>query len=166
MVENTLKIEHNLSKVDRIILKEILSNEERPPSVILSKKLGIPLTIIQRRRKVLENEFLKEEVFFRLDKFGWRYVDFFISTTNGKTDEVAKDLLTLDPVIRVGKSIGHHTIDLKVETIVKDNGHILDMIEKMKAMDGIRDAVWSEIITSVGRKSSVPNSLIDILFKR
>jgi hypothetical protein len=28
-------------------------------------------------------------------------------------------------------------------------------------MDGIRDAVWSEIVSVVGRKISIPTSIID-----
>ena len=50
-------------------------------------------------------------------------------------------LLSMNQVTAVGKSIGEHTIDLRVETIVKDNHEILDILEKLKAMDGIRDAV-------------------------
>ena len=56
----------------------------------------------------------------------------------------------MNQVTAVEKSIGEHTIDLRVETIVKDNHELLDILEKLKAMDGIRDAVWSEIIKTVG----------------
>lgn len=98
-----------------------------------------------------------------LKKFGWRCVDFFISTTNGKTDELANDLLSFKQVTAVGKSIGEHTIDLRVETIVKDNQELLDVLEKLKAMDGIRDAVWSEIVQTVGNKMSVPSHIIEEL---
>ena len=70
---------------------------------------------------------------------------------------MANDLLSLNQVTAVGKSIGEHTIDLRVETIVKDNHELLDLLEKLKAMDGIRDAVWSEIVETVGNKMSVPS---------
>ena len=80
-------IKYDLTKVDRLILKEILSQEKTKSLDFLSKKLRIPLTTIQRRRKQMERELLKKEYFFRLDKFGWRHVDFFISTQNGKTNE-------------------------------------------------------------------------------
>jgi hypothetical protein len=163
MMEAFLKIKYGLSCVDRMILKEILSQEEKKTSDFLSKKLGIPLTTIQRRRKILEKELLMKEYFFRLDKFGWRRVDFFISTRNGKTDEVAKDLLTMEPIIFVGKSIGQHTIDVRVESIVKDNSQILDLMENMKAMGGSKDVVWSEIVRTVARKSSIPSYVIDQL---
>jgi hypothetical protein len=111
----------------------------------------------------LEKELLKKEYLFRLDKFGWRREDFFISTRNGKTDEVANDVLTMEPIIFVGKSIGQHTIDLRVESIVKDNSQILDLMEKMKAMRGINEVIWSEIVRTVSRKSSIPSYVIDQL---
>ena len=71
--------------------------------------------------------------------------------------------LSLNQVTAVGKSIGEHTIDLRVETIVKDNHEILDLLETLNAMDGIRDAVWSEIVETVGNKMSVPSYIIDRL---
>jgi len=163
MSSSALKSKHHLSSIDRMILKEILSTNERRTSEFLSKKLGIPLTTIQRRRRRLEKEFLYPNYTLSLKKFGWRRVDFFISTINGRTDDVAKDLLALRQVIFVGKSIGQQTIDLRVETIVKDNSQILDLMESIEAMDGIRDAVWSEIVKVVGKKISIPSYIIDQL---
>ena len=96
-----------------------------------------------------------------IEKFGWRRVDFFISIKNGKANTVANKLIELDEVTYVGKSIGEHTIDLRVETIVKDNILLLDLLEKIKGMDGVNDVVWSEIVSVVGRKISIPSSIID-----
>jgi DNA-binding Lrp family transcriptional regulator len=110
-------------------------------SMMLSKKLNIPANTVIRRRKRLEKDFLELKYSLPLEKFGWKRVDFFISTSSGKTDELAKELLLLNQVTAVGKRIGEHTIDLQVETIVKDNNELLDLLEKLKAMDGVRDAV-------------------------
>jgi tetrahydromethanopterin S-methyltransferase subunit G len=66
-------------------------------------------------------------------------------------------------VVYVGKSIGEHTIDLRVEIIVRDNAELLDILEKVKAMDGVSDAVWSEIVQVIGRKRSIPRRIIDML---
>ena len=96
-----------------------------------------------------------------IEKFGWRRIDFFISIRNGLVNNVAKKLMDLNDVTYVGKSIGEHTIDLRVESIVKDNVVLLDLLEQIKAMEGVRDAVWSEIVNVVGSKISIPNSIID-----
>jgi hypothetical protein len=74
---------------------------------------------------------------------------------------IANKMLDFDEVTYIGKSIGEHTIDLRVEAIVKDNGSILDLLEKIKAMEGVKDVVWSEIVNVVGRKISIPSSIID-----
>ena len=112
----------------------------------------------------MEKEFFeKKEDFFHLEKFGWRRVDFFVSTISGKIDSVAGELLALKEVISVGKSLGQHTIDLRADAIVKDNGQILDLMEGMEAFDGIKDVVWSEVVKAVGKENSVPSHIVDLL---
>ena len=156
-------VKQHLSTEDKIILKELLSSNENKTSMFLSKKLRLPALTIQRRRKRLEREFLDKEYSLCLEIFGWRRIDFFISTTNGKTDVLASDILSLDQVTKVGKSIGQHTIDLRVETVIRNNHELLDLLEKLKAMDGVRDAMWSEIVKTLGNKMSVPSYVIDQL---
>jgi hypothetical protein len=75
---------------------------------------------------------------FDIEKFGWKRVDFFISMMNGMVNTVANKMIDIDEVTYVGKSIGEHAIDLRVETIVKDNASILDFLERIKAMDAAR----------------------------
>ena len=140
---------------------ELTPNGQSISTKSISGKLGIPVTTIRRRRKRLESTFLKLQYILDIEKFGWRRVDFFISIRNGKINTVANNLLDSDEVTYVGKSIGEHTIDLRVETIVKDNSTVLDILEKIKAMDGVNDVVWSEIVSVVGRKISIPGSIID-----
>ncbi|MGA6991222.1 MAG: hypothetical protein WBX81_12435, partial [Nitrososphaeraceae archaeon] len=110
----------------------------------------------------LESEFLESHYTLKIEKFGWRRIELYISTRNGMTDAVSKNLLDFDEVTYVGKSIGQHTIDLRVEIIVRDNGQLLDLIEKVKGMDGVNDAIWSEIVQVVGRKRSIPNGVIEM----
>ncbi|HEU4823148.1 MAG TPA: hypothetical protein VFS97_06965 [Nitrososphaeraceae archaeon] len=154
-----------LSELDKEILKVLLSpdNGIKRSSLLLAKKLGIPQTTIQRRKKRLENEFLTSSYTLNIERFGWRRVDLLIYTRNGKTDSVATKLLENEEVIYVGKSIGEHTIDLRVEIIVRDNAELLDILEKVKSMDGVNDVVWSEIVQVVGRKRSIPSRIIDML---
>ena len=156
------KKESTISNLDRKLLKILLSpNDDLKSSKSLSAKLGIPMTTVRRRRKRLESKFLKMHYVLDIEKFGWKRVDFFISIRNGMVNAVANKLIDSDEVTYVGKSIGEHTIDLRVETILKDNASILDILEKIKAMDGVNDVVWSEIVSVVSRKISIPSSIID-----
>jgi DNA-binding Lrp family transcriptional regulator len=151
-----------LSQLDRKILKILLTpNGHLKSTKSISTELGIPITTIRRRRKRLESKFLKVQYVLDIEKFGWRRIDFFISIRNGLVNKVAKKLMELNDVTYVGKSIGEHTIDLRVESIVKDNVVLLDLLEQIKGMEGVRDAVWSEIVNVVGSKISIPNSIID-----
>jgi DNA-binding Lrp family transcriptional regulator len=95
-----------LSAIDKIIIKEILSPNGDKTSLSMSRKFNISMTTLQRRRKRLEKEFLERDYTFLLEKFGWRRVDFFISTSDGKTDALANQLLAMNQVTAVGKSIG------------------------------------------------------------
>ena len=153
----------NISDIDKKLLQILLSPNGNIKSNSISKELGVPITTIRRRRKRLESEFLKSYYVLDIEKFGWRRVDFFISVKNGKINSVANKLMDIDEVTYVGKSIGEHTIDLRVESIVKDNVILLDLLEKIKGMDGVNDVVWSEIVSVVGRKKSIPSSIIDKL---
>jgi DNA-binding Lrp family transcriptional regulator len=144
-------------------LKVLLNPDGGISSSYLSRKLGIPQTTIQRRRRRLEKEVLKTVYTVDLEKFGWRRADLFISTRNGKTPAVARKLLSNDLVTYVGRSIGEHTIDLRAEIIIKDNAELLDILEKVKSIDGVSDAIWSEVVHVIGRKRSIPSQIIDRL---
>jgi AsnC-type helix-turn-helix domain len=152
----------NLTPVDRKILKFLLTPDGRHSSKSLARKLGIPATTVQRRRKRLES-LLTISYTLCLKTFGWHKVDFLIATASGKTGTIGKELLKRDEVIYVGKSIGQHTIDLRVETVLEDNAEILRMMELLKAMDGIKEVVWTEIVEVVGRKMSIPSQIVDRL---
>lgn len=162
MAAGLIKRDLSISQIDRKILKILLSPPNGPRSTkSIATKLGIPVTTVRRRRKRLENKFLKLQYILDVEKFGWRRVDFFIAIEKGNVDSVGRDLIGLDDVTYVGKSIGEHTIDLRVETIVKDNSVLLNLLEKIKGMEGVKDVVWSEIVNVVGRKMSIPSSIID-----
>jgi DNA-binding Lrp family transcriptional regulator len=152
-----------LSGVDKKILKLLLIPDGIHSSKSMARELDIPASTVQRRRKRLEKQFLKVSYSLDLAKFGWHKVDFLIATESGKTGLIGKELLMRDEVVYVGKSIGQQTIDLRVETILEDNAEILRMLELLKAMSGIRDVVWTEIVEEVGSKMSIPSQIIDKL---
>jgi DNA-binding Lrp family transcriptional regulator len=152
-----------LSGVDKQILKLLLEPNSEVSSHTLEEKLGIPRSTIQRRRKHLEKEYLQHPYSLNLENLGFRRVDLLIYTGGGATQAIARELLKLDEVVYVGRSIGEHTIDLRAEVIIKDNSELLGLLELVKAMPSVRDVIWSEIVDVIGRKRSVPSSIIDRL---
>lgn len=152
-----------LSSIDRKILKILLYPDGKISSKSIATKLGLTESTVQRHRRRLEREVLTQINVLDLSRFGWHRVDFLIATESGKTGLIAKNLLKRDEVTYVGKSIGQHTIDLRIETILEDNAEILRMMELLKAVPGIKDVIWTEIVEVVGRKSSIPDKIIDKL---
>jgi AsnC-like helix-turn-helix protein len=151
-----------LTAVDKKLLKILLTPDGKHSSKSLARKLAVPASTVQRRRKRLE-KYLTISYTLCLKTFGWHKVDFLIATESGKTGTLGRELLKRDEVVYVGKSIGQHTIDLRVETILEGNAQILDMMELLKGMPGIKDVIWTEIVEVVGRKSSIPLHIIDRL---
>jgi DNA-binding Lrp family transcriptional regulator len=161
--ENEVKLPHVISPADKTILKVLLDPDGRISSHKLSNMTGLPRTTVQRRRKFLERELLSIAYTLNLKSLGFKRVDLLVFTQGGKTISIGKALLKLIPVVYVARAIGEHTIDLKVEVIVRDNKELLNLTEEMKAMDGIRDVVWSETVEVIGVKKSIPSEIIDSL---
>ena len=147
-----------LSDLDRKMLRLLLDSEGHIPTHELSEQLGIPLSTVQRRRKRLESEYLIKHYSLDPMKFGYRRIDLLIYTEGGGTIEIGKELLERDEVTYAARTIGEHTIDLRVEVFVKDNGILLNLLEDVKAMKGVRDVVWTEVVETIGRKSP-PNHI-------
>ncbi|MGA2665571.1 MAG: hypothetical protein ABSF83_11560, partial [Nitrososphaerales archaeon] len=135
-----------LTLLDKQILKILLDPEG------VENKLGIPHSTIQRRRRRLERTYLERTYSLNLSNLGYRRVDLLIYTGGGATHAIAQELLKRDEVVYVGRSIGEHTIDLRAEVIIKDNSELLGLLELVKAMESVRDVIWSEIVDVIGKK--------------
>jgi len=149
-----------LSQIDRKMLRLLLDSEGRIPTHELSLQLGIPLSTVQRRRKKLEETYLIKTYSLDPIKLGFRRIDLLIYTEGGETMNIGNELLKREEVTSAFRTIGEHTIDLRVEVFVKDNGILLDLIEEVKAMKGVRDVVWTEVVATIGMKSSPSHALI------
>ena len=148
-----------LSDLDRKMLRLLLDSRGNIPTHEMSVRLDVPLSTVQRRRKRLEDEYLIKHYSLDPLKFGFRQIDLLIYTEGGETMNIGKELLKREEVTYAARTIGEHTIDLRVEVFVKDNGVLLDLLENVKAMKGVRDVVWTEVIETIGRKNP-PNHIV------
>ena len=152
------------SDVDKKILKSLVTSKCRVSSLTLSRMLEVPLTTIQRRRKRLEAEYLVTNHLIRLEVLGWRRGQLLVCTTNGMATRVGRDLLSSCPeVMLVNRSIGEHTIDLLAEIVFRDNRELARIIDGIKAMEGVKDVVWSEIVEEIGKNSAAEGPIINTL---
>ncbi|MEM2140538.1 Lrp/AsnC family transcriptional regulator [Nitrososphaera sp.] len=151
-----------LSEPDKKILRHLFSSNGYVSSLMLSRELGIPLSTVQRRRKRLESNLVERHYTLRVEKFGWRTATLFVSTTNGKTAIVGKDILDMsNTVTSVTRTLGENTIDIKVEVIFRTNHELLLLIDRIKSCDGVRNVFWSESVESIGRNSDCYRQVID-----
>ena len=148
-----------LSDTDRKMLRLLLDSQGSIATHEISQQLDMPLSTVQRRRKRLEEEYLIKHYSLDPMKFGWRKIDLLIYTEGGETMIVGKELLKREEVTYAARTIGEHTIDLRVEVFVKDNGVLLNLLEDVKAMKGVRDVVWTEVVEIIGRKNP-PNHIV------
>ncbi len=149
-----------LSTLDRRMLRLLLDTEGHIPTHELSQQLGIPLSTVQRRRKRLEETYLIKHYSIDPMKFGFRRIDLLIYTQGGETMSIGKELLKREEVTFAARTIGEHTIDLRIEVYVKDNSVLLNLLEDVKAMKGVRDVVWTEVIETIGRKNPPDHIMI------
>jgi DNA-binding Lrp family transcriptional regulator len=148
-----------LSEVDRKMLRLLLDSEGGVSSDELSRQLKVSMGSIQEQRKRLEETCLIKDYSLDPTKFGWRRIDLLIYTEGRETMIIGKALLKREEVRSVTRMIGEHTIDLRVEIFVRDNSELLNLIEKIKTMKGVRDVVWTEVVETIGRKNP-PNQIV------
>ena len=116
---------------------------------------------VKKRRELLEIQFLECVYHMDMKGVGHRRLDFQIATHRGLTIPIAKSLLRMKEIVFVGRSIGRSSIDLRSEIIIKDNEHLVDLLDRVRGLAGVEDVVWSEIVHVVGKKGSVPPEMID-----
>ncbi len=141
-----------LSETERKMLRLLLDSEGSVSSDELSRQFDVSTDSIQEHRKRLEETCLIRQYSLDPTKFGWRRIDLLIYTDGGQTTSIGKALLKRKEVTYVARTIGEHTIDLRVEVLIKDNGELLNLLEDVKAMKGVRDVVWTEVVETIGRK--------------
>jgi hypothetical protein len=155
-----------LSKHDAEILKGLLATRAEISSRLLSEKLGISQSVTGPTSREWGKEYLAIMYSSTLQKYGWRQVEFLISTTGGRTMALGKELLKREDVAYVARSIGQFNIDLRVEVFVRSNDDLLNVIEEVKAMRGVKELIWSEIIEVVGRKNHIPAEILAALKRK
>jgi DNA-binding Lrp family transcriptional regulator len=148
-----------LSLIDKKILKALLESKGNPSSLQLSRELDIPLSTVQRRRKRLEDEFVKESYSLCYEKFGKRRITFIISLGTGEKSKVVREILAIDKVLALTRTFGD-SVDLKVEAILETNQEFIDTCEKIKSVPGVQKVSWFESIEMLGTKKELDLSII------
>jgi DNA-binding Lrp family transcriptional regulator len=135
------------------ILGDLLRSNGEISSQQLSKNVGISLTAARVKRRELTKKYLTVTYSLNLQRYGWRQLQLQISTSEGRTVSVGKELLKLNPVVFVGGTIGEVKIDLRAEVFVRDGHELVELIDAVKALHGVKEVVWSEVADVIGTKN-------------
>lgn len=151
-----------ISDIDKRMLSIFLASNERVSSLHISRTLGTPLTTVQRRRKRLETEFLETSYRLKLEKFGLRKAQILISVDKGSAVDVGRKLLRFEEILSISRPIGMDTVDLYAEVIFSSNSGLLDLIERIRFIDGVKETKWIEIVKVFG-KNPIPSRMFDAI---
>jgi len=152
----------SISDIDRKMLDIFLSTNGRVSSLLISRTIGTPLTTVQRRRKKLERDFLETSYHLRFEKFNLRRAQVLISVDKDSTPDIAKELLSFNEIIEIGRSIGMDNVDLHADVIFTDNSELLELIERIRAIKGVKATKWVEIVKNIG-KNPMPARMLDAI---
>lgn len=145
-----------ISSQDARILGELLATNGEISARKLSEDVGISANTARVRRVKLTKEYLRIKYDLILERYGWRQVTILISTSKGRTIAIGEELLKHKQVVFVGRTLGQFNIDLQVNVLIRSSTELLDLIEKTKTLDGVNDAIWTEVIDVIGEKNPPP----------
>src|ERR687883_751260 len=136
------------------IISELLKNPSIS-SLILAKRLDIPLSTLQRRRIRIEKDILKKTYTLNYRAFGARVGDLIINVDKGKSDEVAQTILMK---YKNNVVYCHTRIDLihsvLAHVIYKNTEDLYYLIENIKAIEYVNGLSWSEMVNVIGDNNS------------
>jgi len=145
-----------LSEQDASILAHLLDSNGEISTQRLSKAVGISLRAARLRRRILTKEYLTVTHSLNLQRYGWRQLQLLITTSGGRSLAIGRELLKLKQVVFVGGTIGEVKIDLRAEVFVRSGAELLNLIEEVKALNGVKAVIWSEVAEVIGLKNPPP----------
>lgn len=154
-----------LSPIDKKILEYFFSSSDgNLTSMMLSRKLGVPLSTIQRRRKRLEESLVEAGYTPKLDKLGWREATLAISVAGVNIPELGRDILEMNEmVLSAIRTVGESRVDLVLHVIFKTNSDLISIIEQIKQRDGVKNVSWNESVELIGKNKKGYIKALDYL---
>jgi signal transduction histidine kinase len=130
----------------------------------IAEELRTPLSTIQRRTRILLRSGYVNQLFQpNYKKLGLKKGLLHVYLRTGHIKRVAEDLLSNEGVMSSEVHVGNS--DVVEEFVYEDSEQLVDLISKVKTIDGVDRVVWSEeVFLLPGKKHSilaVLNRIID-----
>lgn len=128
---------------------------EKQSSQQIAKRLKHPLSIVQRRIRVIyEQGFIANEPVLNYLRFGISKGLLHIYLQDGNPRASAEKLLELPGVISAAAHIGNS--DILLEFVFKGPDQILKLISSVKHMDSVEKVVWSQEVFKISKARQFP----------
>ena len=138
-----------ISARDAIILKEMLNTDGRISSITLSRKTGLPLTSVQRRRKHIEGMLIKTTHTPEYRAFGLHEIEVDIKTEGGLSSHVISELRELQNIVHLSRMHGDNRVSIRIRIVTESNLELIHCLDQIEAIEGVREIGWSEIIEEI-----------------
>jgi DNA-binding Lrp family transcriptional regulator len=152
--------------VDNINLKiidELLSNADVGSSDI-AKKIKIPLSTVQRRRRNLERRsIVRKNYEIDLGIFGLRIAEISLEIENGETQRVVSQLKTQkeNQIVNTFLRVGDPQINASVVVVYRTSEQLFTIIENMKKNPNISRVGWSEYVSKERNTQQIITTLLE-----
>lgn len=151
-----------LSELDKKIISQMLQSDGHVSSLSISRELDIPLSTIHRRRSRLDETLIERNYSLKVDKLGWKRAMLLVSVSSGSVIGLGKEILESgDGIESVYRMSGNSIMDLRADAVFKDNSELVTMMDRIKAMQGVRNVVWGECVQLIGRNGNTTKRIIE-----
>lgn len=118
----------------------------------MSKKLGIPLSTIQRRRTRLERSVLTKRYELNAQDMGWRNAEILMLVNDGSADRTAKELLEkFDAIIGMSTRVNTKS-NLAAYIAFRKTDQLHELMELLRSFPNLSNLEWSEVVKDSDNK--------------
>ena len=152
-----------IDKINLKIIDELLSNADVGSSDI-AKKIKIPLSTVQRRRRNLEKmSIIRKNYELDLGIFGLRMAEIYLEIENGETQRVVSQLKTQkeNQIVNTFLRVGDPQINASVVVVYKASEQLFTIIENMKKNPNISKVSWSEYVLKERNTQQIITTLLE-----
>lgn len=136
--------------LDELDLQVIRALIEGGTSADISKQLNKPLSTIQRRvRKIEEKRFVSRKAQPNFAAFGFKRGIIGMTISTGDQIQICDKLLALDGIISASAYLG--STDVTALAIYRSSRQALQIINKVKLVEGVAEVNWSEEVYSTSK---------------
>ena len=154
-----------IDKINLKIIDELLSNAD-VGSADIAKKIKIPLSTVQRRRRNLERmSIIRKNYELDLGIFGLRIAEISLEVKNGESQRVVSQLKTQkeNKIVNSFLRVGDPQINASVVVVYKTSDQLFTIIENMKKNPNISRVSWSEYVSKDRNTQQITSTLLEEL---